>query len=155
MFNTYTEMRKGRDNRFNDFLLPPEKVWTDVDRNKNYTFCIDCNADTLLWNLKERSLADKEHGTLETWYPLWFTIRPSVSYSDTPFHQENTTYLSHGKALWDNSWEVCMPLVKVIIVCVIYGGNRSKMSTFCTLTNFISFLRPQRHLFDIMFVVIN
>ena len=56
----------------------PGKKYGELVGMMNLMFSYDYNAPTLLRNLRYRSLACRQRGTLQTRYPLWFTIRFSV-----------------------------------------------------------------------------
>jgi hypothetical protein len=55
--------------------------WKSMESWVGMTYLVFCNgydAPTHFWNLQTRSLACREHGTLQACYPLWSIIRFSV-----------------------------------------------------------------------------
>jgi hypothetical protein len=77
---------------------------------KKHVFCSGLNTPILFRNLQAMSYAFREHGTLQTRYPLWYMVRLSVIIiCDTPTRREGFPYSPSRDTLSSSGFEPWKP----------------------------------------------
>lgn len=88
-------MRQECNNHGNEQWLPLEKYhmenWVGM---KNLVFYRDYNAPTLIRNLQKKTLALLEHGTIQTFYPVYDLWSGFLYYDLIILHRESIPYPS-------------------------------------------------------------